>query len=112
KTLREVFKFLGVDEQFEADTSVRRNVSLVPDHVTYHRLVAGESPLKTVGRTLLPVATRQRIKMLLPASGMKKPEPVPTEARATLTKLFRDDILALEELLGRDLSSWLLERSA
>jgi hypothetical protein len=107
KTLREVFSFLGVDAHFESNTSDRRNVSLVPEHVTYHRLVAGQSPLKSLGRAVLPVQTRQRIKSLLPASRMRKPEPIPQEARAMLIEVFREDTLRLQGLLNRDLGNWL-----
>jgi hypothetical protein len=107
KTLREVFTFLGVDGHFEPNTSDRRNVSLVPEHAIYNRLIARQSPIKTVGKAVLPVRTRQRIKSWLPASGMKKPEPIPQEARAMLIDVFRADILQLQGLLNRDLGNWL-----
>lgn len=107
KTLRNVFTFLGVDEHFEPNTSDRRNVSLVPDHATFHRLVARQSAMKAVGKALLPVRTRQRIKSLLPASGMRKPEPIPQEARAMLIDVFRADIHRLQGLLNRELGNWL-----
>jgi hypothetical protein len=107
ETLRDVFAFLGVDQTFEPDASERRNVSLVPDHSTYHRFVEGPSPLKAAGRALLPLAARQRIKRMLPTSTMRKPEPIPPQARAMLVDEFRDDVLALQGLLDRDLESWL-----
>jgi hypothetical protein len=107
ETVREVFRFLEVDETFHPDASIRMNVSVVPEHATYHRLVAGQSALKTVGRAVLPVAVRERIRERLPVSDMKKPDPMPAEARARLVEAFREDVLALQDLLERDLGSWL-----
>jgi len=107
ETLRGLFEFLGVDDSFEPAASARMNVSLVPKNAVYHRLVAGQSRIKVVGKALLPVGVRRRIKRNLPESGLRQPPPMPKEAQAMLVEVFRDDILALQELLNRDLSSWL-----
>lgn len=107
ETVREVFRFLDVDDGFEAEASARLNVSLVPAHTTYHRLVTGQSTLKVAGRAVLPVGVRRRIREHLPVSAMLKPSPMPAEARAFLIDAFRDDVLALEHLLDRDLGRWL-----
>jgi hypothetical protein len=107
QTLSSVYAFLGVDHEFQPDTSVRRNVSLVPVHVKYHRLVEGPSSIKTLVKAAVPADTRSWVKKHLPASQLSKPEPMPTEARSTLVETFREDVLALQDLLSRDLRHWL-----
>jgi hypothetical protein len=76
-------------------------------HVTYHRLVVGQSALKTVGKALLPAGIRQRVRQSLPQSRMVKPEPMPAEGRAALIDAFKEDVPALQRLLQRDLGRWL-----
>lgn len=107
EVMRDLFKFLDVDEAFEPDTSLRGNVSLVPKHLTYHTLIAGHHPLKRVAKTLLPAEFRQRLKERLVSSNLAKPAPLAPEVRQQLVEVFRADILRLQELLGRDLSAWL-----
>lgn len=105
--VRDLFGFLGVDHEFRPDVSARQAVSMVPAHPTYHRLVVGQSTLKTVGKALLPPAVRERVRKTLPPSRMVKPEPMPAEGRAALIDALRDDVQALQSLLQRDLSRWL-----
>ncbi|HEX2682036.1 MAG TPA: sulfotransferase, partial [Candidatus Dormibacteraeota bacterium] len=50
ETLAEIFHFLGVDDSSSPDVSERLNVSLVPEHASYHRLVNGHGALKGAGR--------------------------------------------------------------
>lgn len=107
ETLRKAFAFLGVDEAFQPRSLTRMNVSLVPVNGGYHRLVRGQNPIKSAGKALLPKGVRARIKARLPEPAMKKPDPMPAEARAALVDVFREDVLALQKLLGRDLTHWL-----
>lgn len=105
--LRELFRFLQVDDQFEPDMSERHNVSLVPKYHTFHRLIAGYNPLKAAAKTVLPGGFRQRVKGNLVSRNLSTPELLPTETRQHLIEVFRSDILDLQELIDRDLSRWL-----
>jgi len=105
--LRDLFRFLQVDDQFEPDTSERHNVSLVPKYQTFHRLIAGQNLLKAAAKTVLPVGFRQRIKGNLVSRNLSRPELLPTEIRQHLIEVFRSDILDLQTLIGRDLTRWL-----
>lgn len=106
--LTDLFRFLGVDAAFEPDTSQRHNVSLVPRHQTYHRLVAGQNRLKSILKPLLPSGLRQRLRENLTAQEeMVAPPRLDPTRRAHLIELFREDILELQDLLARDLSVWL-----
>jgi hypothetical protein len=107
EVVRDLFHFLDVDDRFEPDTSQRLNISTVPKHPTYHALVLGQNPLKTVAKAILPVEFRQRVKERLVDSNLTKPAPLDPEVRQQLVNVFRTDILQLQELIDRDLSQWL-----
>lgn len=107
EVLRDLFRFLEVDETFEPDTSARFNTSMVPRHLTYHRLIAGQNPLKSLVKSVLPSDLRHRVKETLTAGQMSKPAPLAPQIRAQLVETFRPDILELQDLLHRDLSAWL-----
>jgi hypothetical protein len=107
EVVRDLFRFLDVDDRFEPDTSQRLNISLVPKHPTYHALVVGQHPLKAVAKAVLPVEFRQRVKERLVASTLTKPAPLDPQVCQQLVDVFRTDILRLQELINRDLSHWL-----
>jgi len=69
--LQDIFQFLGVNEEFIPDMSVKHNVSLIPKDKNPDEL------------------------MLRP------------EVRRRLVQLYQEDIFRLQDLLQRDLSTWL-----
>ncbi|TCJ15543.1 sulfotransferase [Rubrobacter taiwanensis] len=107
EVLRDIFEFLEVDESFEADTSERYNVSGVPRSRTVGALISGLGGVIPVARPILqkalPYGVRQRLKARIFAT----PPRLDPEVRRELTENYREDILRLEELIGRDLSGWL-----
>ncbi len=107
EVLHDLFRFLEVDAAFQPDFSRRHNVSLVPAHPIYHNLVVGPSHLKAVVKSVVPSRPRRRIKRWLPDSRLTRPDAIPPAARALLMDAYRDDILALQDLLQRDLGRWL-----
>jgi hypothetical protein len=107
EVMRDLFRFLDVDDRFEPDTSARANVSLVPKNATFHMLLAGEYRLKAVVKMALPAGFRQRVKSHLVASNLTRPAPIAPDVRRRLIEVFRPDILQLQGLIGRDLTPWL-----
>jgi hypothetical protein len=105
--LRDLFGFIGVDDRFVPDMSQRSNVSFVPKHPGYQRMIVRRGSLGRLGRTLLPGRMRQRLKEELVYSTMTRPEPIAPGLRRQLADDFKPDILKLQDLLGRDLSHWL-----
>jgi len=103
-TLGEVFRFLGVDESFVPDASVEHNPSGIP---RVGRLYTGVRALTARNPVLvervLPAGLRGYVKSRL----FVKPPPFPPEFREGLTYSYKEDILRLQELIGRDLSAWL-----
>ncbi|NIO39216.1 MAG: hypothetical protein GTO41_02855 [Burkholderiales bacterium] len=64
--------------------------------------------LRSAIRKLLPMSTRRRLREFAREVLFKTPPPpLEPDARREFSELFRRDILALQELLDRDLGNWL-----
>jgi hypothetical protein len=105
--MRDIFGFLEVDDGFEPDTTRQLNVSSVPRSLAVQRFVTGRNPIKAIAKAVAPDDLRQRIKEKLVHSTLTKPAPLAPELRQQLAGVFREDVLQLQDLLGRDLSRWL-----
>jgi hypothetical protein len=106
--LRDIFRFLDVDENFAPDLSIEHNTAGVPRNKSIYdmatRLASRNPALKgAILERFLPAGPRRYIKNKI----FVKPPPIPTEVRRQLTCSYREDILKLQELIGRDLSPWL-----
>jgi hypothetical protein len=118
--LREIYRFLGVDEDFSADTSRRYNISEIPGNPLARAIVGW------MGRQL---SLRQKLQKILPnrvywslvvpvahslneklrTGKSVKPPPMDDESRAILTKFYREDIGKLHSLTGLPVLKWLGE---
>ena|SRR5215212_9876005 len=105
--LQDVFRFLGVDDTFNPDTSLRHNVSGVPKRGVLSGFVFGRNPVKAAFRPLLPEGLRQYLSVSIKSQYLVKSPPLTPEVREELIAVYRDDILKLQGLIGRDLSAWL-----
>ena len=104
RLMTDIFGFLGVDAAFQVDLAVRHNVGGMPRRRWLANL--GSSGLVGWLRHLAP----ERIKRLgrgVRDANLERPAPMLAELRQRLSELYRDDILRLQELTGRDLSGWL-----
>ena len=104
---RDIFGFLGVDDSFAPDTSLRHNVSGIPRSHALRRLVKKPNVVRSALKLLLPEKTRKRISVNVQNWNLEKAPPMPEEARRELIEAYREDILRLQGLVGRDLSGWL-----
>ena len=102
-----IFRFLGVDDSFAPDTSLRHNVSGMPKSRALLTLLGKPNPLKTALRPFVPERLRERIFVNLKTRNLSEAPPMPEEARVELTEAYREDVLKLQDLIGRDLSGWL-----
>lgn len=103
-----LFEFLGVDTYFTSDTSQRYNATGVPKSQFWWKFLSQPNPIKEPFKRLVPVKLRKRLVGTLKHQMLAKPE-LSSEVRRYLIQAFHDDILQLQELLQRDLSSWLKE---
>ncbi len=100
--LRETFRFLCVDENAPVEVK-RLNVTRRYRSQRLRHVLQGRSRFGRWPEALLPAGFR-RVLGRWNESGVP---PLPLEIRRTLTESYREDILALQELIGRDLSRWL-----
>ncbi len=110
--IKDIFRFLEVDDGFVPDISVKYNVSGVPKRRIYAKI---SKNLNTLGSFL-----EKRANYLFPKKGIKiigffekirakevqKPK-MKRETREMLLEFYREDILKTQNIIGRDLSNWL-----
>lgn len=124
KVLRDIYRFLGIDEDFVADTSVRYNTSGVPRNKWLHNMLSklqkatqakfdrpaqaqsasAAAPAKPSKSALVEKA--RQVGIGLKNRNLVKP-PLAPEVRSALLADYREDILQLQDLIGRDLRHWL-----
>lgn len=105
--LRSIFVFLGIAPDFDPDMSVKHNVSGLPKSPLLHAALARPSAAKDFIKRLLPAVSRQRLRAAVMDRNIVAREPkVAEETRRKLAEIYREDILKLETLIDRDLSSW------
>jgi Sulfotransferase family len=105
----DIFRFLEVDDTFVPDTSLRYNVSGIPRSRALHTFLNRPNRLKTVVGSVLPGGPRNRLSANMRNRNLTEPPPLPESTRKELTDAYREDILELQDLIGRDLSGWLSE---
>src|ERR671916_848593 len=109
-TVQDAFRFLKVDYSFAPDVSLRRNVSGQPKYKTLDGLLRGQSRIKHAAKIYLPARMRWRLSKAfddLKTRNLVEPPPVQSEVRRQLIRVYREDILKVQELIHRDLSGWL-----
>lgn len=111
--LQSVFRFLGVDDSFVPDVSMRYNESGVHKKEylkNLHTYLLRPDAIKSAVKPLIPLRLRRRAMARvvgdIRSRNLAKP-PLPSEVRAELVEEYREDISKLEGLIGRDLSAWM-----
>ena len=104
--MQSIFRFLGVDDAFIPDTSLRHNASGIPKSRALQALINKPNALKSAIKPFVPEGMRRRILVNLQNRNLAQ-APMPEGVREELTEAYREDILKLQGLIGRDLSSWL-----
>ena len=103
---RNLFQFLGVDPTFKPDTSLKHNVSGVPKNQALHSFLAKPNWFKSTFKHLIPDAMRHKLVTNVRQNNLAKP-PLDPQVKSELIELYRDDTRKLQDLIDRDLSSWL-----
>lgn len=105
--LRTIFQFLEVDSDFTPDMRTRHNAGSWPRSQFAHRMVTSTHPIKRRLAGLIPSALRKQISRRFYALNLQPPPQLDPALRRELTLRYREDILGLQDLIGRDLSGWL-----
>ena len=103
--LKDVFGFLEVDDTFLPDTSVTYNEGGVPKRKLLNAVLTRPSIVKRLLRPFVP-ASAMKVYTRLKHGNLEKP-PLDAGVRARLVALYRDDVLRLQDMTGKDLSAWL-----
>ena len=104
-TLARVFDFLGVDTDFAPPLHERHNVSTYPRSKLFNSLIENRLT-RDVLRPALPGWARHLARRAKKGNLGRAPK-IPPEIHAELLRIYRDDILRLQDLTRLDLSAWL-----
>lgn len=106
---RDLFGFLGVDDTFQPDMSVKFNVTGTIQNPFWRLLWMRTRGLRASLLPFIPMGFRGRFFDFIASQPVKKAEslPISLELRRQLMEVYRDDTLQLQELIQRDLTSWL-----
>ena len=111
--LRSLYVFLDVNPDFIPDMRHRHNVSGIPRWSLPNNLFVRPKRLhkvtRTIGGAILGADRWVRLRDRLRSVMLQKPGAVEPEIEQQLRWFYRDDILKLQDYIGRDLSSWLEE---
>jgi hypothetical protein len=114
--MRDLFRFLDVDDSFRPDMSVRHNISGTPRWRTLHRFLAHPNPIKEACKPFVARSLRVRLRrwrsVILERNTFPEGPGMAPATRERLVNLFRADVLELQRLIGRDLSRWLQTTAA
>lgn len=106
--LKDIFRFLHVDPSLTPDISIKYNVGGTPKRQSLHNLLIKPNLIKSIIKRILPLSEKSRknlYRKLLHFTTERTT--LPPEARRIIIDICREDILKLQEFLGRDLSGWL-----
>ena len=112
--MQSIYQYLGVNNEFVPNTTRKAQVAKIPKNKTINNLLNRKNILRSttasILKTVKPVEARQNLRdrLINFNSQTKKASPLSTEDRQQLIEFYREDILQLQDLVGRDLSKWLV----
>ena len=104
--VQDITRFLEVDANFTPKLT-RENVSGVPKSRWLQHLFTKDNPLKSTLKPLFPQQLRRGIAENVKKQNLGAKPSLSSETRQELIAVYREDILKLQELIDRDLSTWL-----
>lgn len=107
QVMQELYDFLGVDASFAPDVSRHHQIGGLPKNQSRQNIVNYLRRYRFL-RFYLPKGLRMHFTEFARAN-LEKAPPLPDDIRQELAALFSEDIPALEEMIGRDLSVWGLD---
>ena len=117
KFMQSMYQYIGVNDCFVPNTARKAQVAKIPKNKTINNLLNRKNILRNttanILKTVMPVETRQKLRdrLINLNSKTKKAVSLSAEERQQLIELYREDILQLQDLVGRDLSKWLVVNS-
>lgn len=105
--MADIYRFLGVDDDFQPKVGVVHNPGGQPRWMRLQEFLMRSNPLKTGLKRLAPPPLREYLRRWLLKANLQRTALDP-QLRHRLVELYREDVLALQGLIGQDLSQWLV----
>jgi hypothetical protein len=105
--VRSTCQFLEIDEGLCLETKTSHNITYRPKSKHINHFLTHNSGLKSMMKRSIPAWVRRPLANQVRRQNLVKPAPLDPDLRQRLTRFFREDILQLQDLIDRDLSSWL-----
>ena len=106
QVLRDCFQFLGIDHAFVPPEVPSPHASGMPKSKILQMLVTRTKALRKALKIFTPARLRKKLNRTFEEINLQKAKLDP-QIRAELNDCFREDIIKLQDLIGRDLSNWL-----
>jgi hypothetical protein len=104
EVVKDIYRFLEVDEDFVPDFDTPHNVGGVPVRMWLERFLTNRS-LQRVAERIVPKAASDRVRAFR-MRNMDKVPPLPASLRSELVEYFQNDLAKTGGLIGKDLSHW------
>ncbi|MGB3511941.1 MAG: sulfotransferase [Microcoleaceae cyanobacterium] len=101
--MQELYRFIGVDDEFVPDISKITRSGYWPKSFLLHRLLQEPNPIKSTLENILPEGRYYKLLKFGKKWNQNTIPAIPTVFKNELKQLFAEDILNLQELLGRKL---------
>lgn len=105
--VKDIFRFLGVDDSFKPDIRRKHNPSGIIRSELLGRMLESAMNSKNLLVKMVPSSIREAIAGRLRMLNIGVKPEMKEETRRYLRELYREDILKLQHLIKRDLSAWL-----
>lgn len=102
----DIFRFLGVDDDFLPNMSHKQHVSGIPRNALVHSLLTTQNPIKSAFKRVLPQNLRRSIYSRLETGNLER-RPMDPATHEKLILDYHDDVTDLQALINRNLSHWL-----
>ncbi|UOQ87010.1 sulfotransferase domain-containing protein [Gracilibacillus salinarum] len=103
--LVEIQKFLEL-EVHSIKTSNKYNQSGIPKNKFIQEIILNDNMVKSTVKKFLPLNIRNKLRHKAISMNIEKPK-MDSEVRGYLIEFFREDIMKTQNIIGRDLTSWL-----
>lgn len=108
--LQRIFRFLQVDETFEPNLQTKYNVGRAPKSPFLHALLTRPNGIRRILHQLFPITIRQHIGTYIMKKNLYSLPKLDIQLRQQLTEVYIEDIKQLQQIVGRDLSHWLVKK--
>ena len=105
--IRDLFEFIEVDPDFTPNMITKYNISGKPKSELLNSFLAQKNPIKTALKKILPQKICSQLSASAQTKNLQKLPSLSADVRQQLNQIYQPDILKLQKLINRDLSSWL-----